>query len=124
MVQNLDWVTTALDSAGVPSDPGVFDGRSLRPALVDPGWQPDPSRHVIGGVADGWPSIRRGHMKLISRSRFTLPGRVLFDLEADRGEQVDLAADPGRTAEADELEDLLRRSIWVPHPDLPGRPPP
>ena len=123
-VQNLDWVTTALDYAGVPFDPGVFDGRSLRPALVDPGWQPDPSRHVIGGVADGWPSIRRGNLKLITRSHFTLPGRALFDLEADPGEQVDLAADPGRTAEADELEDLLRRSIWVPHPDLPGRPPP
>ena len=122
MVQNLDWVTTALDYAGVPHDPGVFDGRSLRPALTDPRWSPDPDRPLIGGVADGWPSIRRGNLKLITRSHFTLPGRAMFDLDADPGERVDLAADPARAAEADELQDLLTRSIWVPHPDLPGRP--
>ena len=107
LVQNLDWVTTALDYAGVPFDPGEFEGRSLRPALVDPGWQPDPSRHVIGGVADGWPTIRRGNLKLITRSHFTLPGRALFDLARGPVEQVDLAADPDRVAEADDLEELL-----------------
>ncbi len=121
MVQNMDWVTTALDYAGVAFDPGEFEARSLRPALTDPGWQPDPSRHLIGAVADGWPTIRLGNLKLITRSHFTLPGRAMFDLDADPGEQVDLAADPARSAEADELEDLLRRSIWVAPPELPGR---
>ena len=120
MVQNLDWVATALDYAGVPYDPDAFEARSLRPALTDPDWLPDPDRHLIGGVADGWPTIRLGNLKLITRSHFTIPGRALFDLDADPGEQVDLATQPAWAAEADDLEDRLRRSIWVPAPDLPG----
>jgi arylsulfatase len=122
MVQNLDWVTTALDYAGVPFDPEVFESRSLRPALTDPAWRPDPDRPLLGGVADGWPTIRLGHLKLITRAHFTLPGRALFDLDADPGEQVDLADDAAQAGVADELEDLLRRTVFVPAPELPGRP--
>jgi len=114
-------VPTTLDYAGVPHDPAVFEGCSLRPALTDAGWSGDDGRVMVGGVADGWPTIRVGSRKLITRAHFTLPGRVLFDLDDDPGERVDLAADPANAAVADELEDLLRRTVFVPAPELPGR---
>jgi arylsulfatase A-like enzyme len=120
-VQNLDWVPTALDYAGVPYDPAVFEGCSLRPAVSDARWSSDDDRVMVAGVADGWPTIRVGSRKLITRAHFTLPGRVLFDLDADPGEQVDLAEDPTYAGVADELEDLLRRTVFVPAPELPGR---
>jgi choline-sulfatase len=120
-VQNLDWVPTALDYAGVPHDPAAFEGRSLRPAVIDAGWSGDDDRVMVAGVADGWPTIRVGSRKLITRAHFTLPGRVLFDLDADPGERVDLADDPAYAGVADELEDLLHRTVFVPAPELPGR---
>ena len=122
-VQNLDWVPTALDYAGVPHDPALFEGCSLRPAVTDASWTGDDDRVMVGGVADGWPTIRVGSRKLITRAHFTLPGRVLFDLDDDPGERVDLAADPANAAEADELEALLRRTTFVLPPELPGKPP-
>jgi choline-sulfatase len=122
-VQNMDWVLTALDYAGVPYDPSCFDGRDLRPALTDPSRALDRDRTLLAGVADGWPTVRRGRHKLITRAHFTLPGHALFDLEADPGETVDLAADPAHADLVADLTDLLHRSVWVAPPDLPTRQP-
>jgi choline-sulfatase len=107
-VQSYDFALTALDYAGL--SPGVedFDGRSLRPLLAGRPRAEDLDRSVFSAIGVGWPMIRRGNHKYFVHSQHRTP--VLFDLEEDPGERVNLAGDPGYAeVERDLSERLARR---------------
>ncbi len=108
LVQSYDFALTALDCAGVT--PGVedVDGRSLRPLLAGQPEPNDPDRSVFSAIGVGWPMIRRGNHKYFVHAQHRTP--VLFDLEEDPGERVNLAGDPGYgEVERDLSERLARR---------------
>jgi arylsulfatase len=108
LVQSYDFALTALDYAGLA--PGVedVDGRSLRPLLVGRPGADDLDRSVFSAIGVGWPMIRRGNHKYFVHSQHRTP--VLFDLEDDPGERVNLAGDPGRAeVERDLSERLAQR---------------
>ncbi|MEO7573047.1 MAG: sulfatase-like hydrolase/transferase [Acidimicrobiales bacterium] len=93
LVQTSDIPLTLLDLAGVPPPEGLaFDSRSLLPLLEGRPGPADLDRDVFSAISMGWPMVRRGQFKLIGHVE--RPGRVLFDLERDPHEQVNLLPDP------------------------------
>ena len=102
-----DVMPTLLDAAGVQI-PESVDGRSLRPSLADrePVREHLHGEHLIG-------SLGRHSMQWIRSERYKyvwLSGdghEQLFDLEADPGEQRDLAADPAHA------QQLARHRAWL-----------
>jgi uncharacterized sulfatase len=111
-VELVDLLPTLCDLAGVPVPPGQ-QGRSLRPLVKGP-----------AAAAAAFPEkpacteTQRGDLRGVSlrtpRWRYTLwnagaRGRVLFDLESDPGELVNLAEDPAHADTVAALDAELRR---------------
>jgi arylsulfatase len=114
IVQNCDFALTALDYAGVDVDQSEFDSRSLRPLLtVRPG-AADVDRTILCSPNSGWPTLRRGSFKLITRTCWAEPNAALFDMDNDPGEHIDLLASPEHAEVAGELEAELRSLQWRP----------
>jgi arylsulfatase len=112
LVQSYDFALTALDYAGL--EPGVHDvdGRSLRSVLTGQPDAADVERPVFCAIGMGWPMIRRGNHKYFIHGH--QGSAVLFDLEHDPGEQVNLAGDP-RYAEIErDLSDRLAHHMAKP----------
>jgi choline-sulfatase len=121
-VQSYDVALTYLDHAGVAPPAGIdFDARSLRPLLEGTPATPDPNRAVLCATSISWPMIRRGRFKYIANTAQDDP--VLFDLETDPHEQVNLVGDPEHRHVADELAALLASALGRPVLDLPASPP-
>lgn len=118
LVSSSDLVLTCLDYAGVEVDPDVFDSRSLR-RLVTGEVTGAADRPLLMSPNSGWPTVRRGPLKLITRRHWVHPGRALFDLDADPGETVNLVDDPRYAAELDDLQAWLDAELARPPPDLP-----
>ena len=111
-VQSYDFALTALDFAGI--EPGIndVDGRSLRPLLSGRGDGADLDRSVFCAIGMGWPMVRRGAHKYFVHAQHASP--VLFDLERDPGERVNLAGDPGYSPIERELADGLAQRMAKP----------
>ncbi|MGH9227206.1 MAG: sulfatase family protein [Acidimicrobiales bacterium] len=111
-VQNYDFALTALDYAGL--EPGVddVDGRSLRPLLSAREEAAHLDRSVFCAIGMGWPMVRRGAYKYVVHPEQVAP--VLFDLEHDPGERVNLAGDPRYARVERELADLLAQRMAKP----------
>jgi arylsulfatase A-like enzyme len=120
LVQSSDLALTALDYAGALDglDLDEFDSRSLRPLVRDPAGQ-EPETAVLCATSVGWPTIRRGALKLITRGPGGRGREVLFDLAADPDERVDLAGDPRHRAELDSLRAELGAVMSRGRPGLP-----
>jgi choline-sulfatase len=92
LVQSYDFARTALDYAGVKSDPHEFDCRSLRPLLADLAQPEDLDRAVFSCTGMSWPMVRhRNHKYSLITTQQEV---VLFDLDRDPSESVNLAEDP------------------------------
>lgn len=101
-VQTSDIPLTLLELAGVPTPPDrSFDSRSLVPHFQGRPGPEEIDRAVFSAISMGWPMVRRGRFKLIGHAQ--RPGRVLFDLERDPQEQVNLAGDPQLVDVRDDL---------------------
>ena len=104
-VQTSDIPLTLLDLAGVlPPDGLAFDSRSLLPHLRGRPSSADVDRDVFSAISMGWPMVRKGRFKLIGHVE--RPGKVLFDMDHDAHEQVNLFLDPDF---AEVSEDLVAR---------------
>ena len=109
LVQSSDLVLTCLDYAGV-SPPAIdFDTRSLRPQLTGAREPDADDRAVYCATTMGWPMVRRGRFKYVEH-RGSRTG-VLFDLDDDPAERVDLAPDPAFAAVVAELQAALEREL-------------
>jgi arylsulfatase len=121
LVQSCDFALTCLDFAGVAVPRGVeFDSRSLRPILdAEPGSN-DHDRAVFTWTGrSGCSMSRRGRYKYIEHSgRRDQP--LLFDLEGDPLEQVNLVDDPAHRDVADQLARRLDTLLCQPVVDLPA----
>ncbi len=123
LVQSCDLALTCLDYAGVAAPADVeFDTRSLRPILDGTPGPGDLDRQVICGTGrPGWPTIRHGRYKYIEHIEHAELGqRVLFDLDADPREQVNLFEDAAHRAVGQELVERLRKSTSQPILDIPA----
>jgi arylsulfatase len=118
LVQNCDFPLTTLDYAGVEVPSALFDTRSVRPLLEGRRRPEDQDRAVMCATTMGWPMIRRGRFKYI-RPLVARPG-VLFDLERDPGETVDLLEDPSCESVATELSSRLDQELARGVPSLPA----
>ncbi|MGH9227196.1 MAG: sulfatase family protein [Acidimicrobiales bacterium] len=105
LVQSYDFALTALDYAGV--DPGArdFDSRSLRPLLADPIRPADLERAVFSCTGISWPMVRYRNYKYSLNT--TQREEVLFDLDQDPMESVNLAEHPDYAAVRRELSERL-----------------
>jgi len=83
----VDVLPTIYDVLGQPRPEGL-PGQSLVPLLR--GDLPHAPPVEVSGFLEGWRAALSGHHKLIQRAASNL---ALYDLEADPGEQHDLAAD-------------------------------
>jgi arylsulfatase A-like enzyme len=119
LVQSCDVALTCLDYAGLAPPADVeFDTRSLRPILDgDPGAE-DPDRPVFTALSMAWPMIRRGRFKYMRQTEHGMP--VLFDLEADPHESVNLVDDPAHAQTALELTAILDAELDRPVLDVPA----
>lgn len=98
-VQSFDFVPTALAAAGCPvepDDPDPSDGVDQTALLADPAGRADADRVVYSAFSMNWPMVRRGRHKYIREMGWG--DEVLFDLDADPGERVDLAGAPDTEA--------------------------
>jgi arylsulfatase A-like enzyme len=102
-------VLTCLDYAGV-SPPAIdFDSRSLRPQLTGAREPDADDRAVYCATTMGWPMVRCDRFKYVEH-RGSRTG-VLFDLDGDPAERVDLAPDPAFAAVVAELQAALEREL-------------
>jgi arylsulfatase len=119
-----DVVPTFLDIAGVPLEPGRFDGRAVQPidglswsAFLKRGAAIYPAERAVGNELFGSRSLRRGDWKLtdISDGRWRL-----FDIAADPGETRDLSQEePARKAALLKAWEDYAKSVGVVLPDPP-----
>jgi arylsulfatase len=105
LVQSYDFAPTALDYAGVDAGELDLDGRSLRPLLAGKREAADLERAVFSCTGEPWPAVRHGNFKYCVNTK--QQQEVLFDLQQDPGERVNLADDPSHTGIRRELSDLL-----------------
>jgi choline-sulfatase len=125
LVQSCDFALTCLDFAGVSAPVGVeFDTRSLRPILDGHPGPGDLGRDVLCATGrPGWPMIRSGRYKYIEHVvHAELGQRVLFDLDTDPAEQVDLFEDPDYHDIGRELAERLHARTAQPVLDVPATP--
>lgn len=92
LVQNYDFALTALGYAGIEPGGLDFDSRSLRPVLTGQEDAADADRAVFCCIGTPWATIRRGQYKYCPH--IDEDAAVLFDLEHDPAESVNLAGDP------------------------------
>jgi choline-sulfatase len=120
LVQSCDLALTCLDYAGLaPPEGVVFDSRSLRPILEGAPRASDTDRAVFAATTVMWPMVRRGSYKYIEHGEHGKQGQaVLFDLEADPHETVNVADDAALAGVRDELVELLDRLLAQPVLDL------
>ena len=119
LVSSADLTLTFLDYAGVDIDPTIFDSRSLRPLLTGRAVAADRDRTLTCGPTSGWPTIRSGPYKLMTRQKYLYRAIALFDLDEDPGETTDLAEHPRYRRLARDLESELIMRLYRPIPDLP-----
>ena len=100
-------------------DPQAFDSRSLRPVVTGRPGEGDESRTLLIASNAGWPAVRRGALKLITRRNWVYYARALFDIDADPGETVNLIDDPRFEQDVVELNDWLESELGRPIADLP-----
>ena len=118
-VQSYDLALTCLDYAGVARPDGVdFDSRSLRPILDAVPGAGDPDRVVLAATSISWPMVRRGRFKYVANTAQDDP--VLFDLEADPHERVNLVAEPAYREVAAGLATRLETALGRPVLDVPA----
>ena len=112
LVQNYDFARTALDYAGV--DPGEidFDSRSLQPLLAGGGEAEDLERSVFCCTGMPWPMVRQANYKYCLHTQQRTA--VMFDLERDPAERVNLADDPDHAEVAGELSERLAQRMAKP----------
>ena len=110
-VQSNDLALTFCDLAGIapPVPVEEFDSTSLAPFLAPEGTPGDPDRVALFLANPGWPGGRRGSLKLIWDPQSD--ARVLFDLDGDPGESVDVSADPTYGAALVELDCAVRTAM-------------
>ena len=111
-VQSYDFALTALDSAGIEPSIDDVDGRSLRPLLGGRGDGAEPDRPVFCAIGIGWPMVRRGSHKYFVHAQHGSP--VLFDLERDPGERVNLAGNSRYASIERGLADDLAQRVAKP----------
>jgi choline-sulfatase len=87
-MQSFDFVATALSFAGVAPDGQDLDAQDLRGVLTDPDASIAPDRTVFSAISMRCPMARRGRFKYIRLLGFGQ--EVLFDLDADPAESVNL----------------------------------
>ena len=119
-MQSFDFAATALAFAGAEVPPEL-DAISLRGVLSDPGESVPADRTVCSAVSMKCPMARRGRYKYIRLLGFGQ--EVLFDLETDPGETVNLMDRPEHGAIVDELRAAVDRQLAATIPDLPSFPP-
>lgn len=106
LVSLIDLTATFLDYGGV-TPPSEMDGLSLRPLLEG---ETDSHREYVLSGLDDWRSVFDGRFKYIAD--YDGHDRLLFDLDEDPWEDVDLAAkDPER---CQRLEQMLRAGSFRP----------
>jgi choline-sulfatase len=111
-VQSYDFALTALDYAGLEPRVDDVDGQSLRPLLSGRPEGSELDRSVFCAIGMGWPMVRRGAYKYFVHPQQRSP--VLFDLERDPGERVNLAGDPRYGRIEQELADGLTQRMAKP----------
>ena len=117
VVQSSDLPLTFCEAAGVEVPVEEFDSRSLWPLLDATTANAEPERAAIFATTMGWPGVRRGSLKLILHPpEFS---SVLFDLEHDPDEAVNLSGDAAGGRQEEELGELLRATFARSLPDLP-----
>jgi len=120
VVQSSDLPLTFCEAAGIEVPVEQFDSCSLWPHLDVSAADADHERAAIFATTMGWPGVRRGSLKLILHPpEFS---SVLFDLDLDPDEAVNLSGDPARRQEEKELGELLRATFARSRPDLPTFP--
>jgi arylsulfatase len=118
LVQSSDLALTFCDAAGIDVPHEEFDGRSLWPLISEGAHDVDDDRTAWFLSNPGWPGVRCGSLKLIGH--FPSGTCVLFDVEADPDESVNLAADAAWSDELSELRDVMRTALHRPAPRLPS----
>ena len=116
-VQSFDFATTCLDLAGIDVDLDLLDGVSQRAFLADPSLRPDPDRVVWSAITMKWPMARRGPYKYIRELGWG--EEVLFDVDGDSNESLNLAGHPMGLDLARELSAAVDRQLAATRPDLP-----
>lgn len=133
-VQSFDVVSTFLDLAGAfengafPTgsvddgqlDPSVFDSVSQRRLLADPGATADPERMVWSAITMKWPMVRQGPHKYIRNMGWG--NEVLFNVEKDPDETIDLANNPFGAETTAHLGAAVDRQLMATQPPLPAFP--
>jgi arylsulfatase len=118
VVQSCDLALTCLDYAGIAAPRGVdFDTRSLRAIVDDDPGPDDLDRSVLCATTLEWPMVRRGRYKYMTHAGLT-DQPVLFDLESDPFERVNVVGDPANSAIRDELAEQLRATLRRPIVDV------
>jgi arylsulfatase A-like enzyme len=120
LVSSCDLALTCLDYAGIAPPEGVeFATRSLRPILDDDPAADDLDRTVLCATTLDWPMVRRGrHKYLIHAVHRDQP--VLFDLEADPLERVNVVDEPAYRTVRDELSATLYEALSESVLDIPA----
>jgi arylsulfatase A-like enzyme/cytochrome P450 len=108
LVQNYDFALTALDYAGVDPVAVDFDSRSLRPLLAGAA-EPDPGRPVYCCTGTPWPALRHTKFKYCVNTK--QQQAVLFDLEQDPVERVNLAENPAYAGVMRDMSERLEQRL-------------
>jgi arylsulfatase A-like enzyme len=114
-VQSYDLALTALHYAAVDAGELDFDGQSLRPLLGGHGEAEDLDRSAFSCTGTPWPAVRHANFKYCVNTK--QHEAVLFDLEQDPIESVNLAADERYANVTRDLSERLARRIAKPSLD-------
>jgi choline-sulfatase len=115
-MQSFDFAATALAFAGAEV-PSALDAQSLVPVLTDPDASLPEDRVVFCAMRTNAPMVRRGRYKYFRLKGFGQ--EVLFDLEDDPGETVNLADRAETTVVLGELRAALDQKLAETIPALP-----
>lgn len=121
--QSFDFATTCLDLSGAASDLDLdmaqFDGVTQRSLIEDTTGDvtAPPDRMVWSAVSMNWPMARRGPHKYVRGTGWG--EEVLFDVEGDPDESIDLARHPFGVDLTRELSAAVDRQLSATAPDLP-----